>query len=145
MKKEIRTEIAINSSPESVWRVLTDFDRYSEWNPFIIKLSGIVAIDNKIKVTLNPPNGKTSKFKPKVLTFDENKRFSWMGRLIIPGIFDGEHIFELIDNNDGTTTFVHREQFRGILVKPFSKKLDTDIKAGFEQMNAALKERVEGQ
>jgi uncharacterized protein YndB with AHSA1/START domain len=31
--KEIHTEIEINASAEKVWRVLTDFAAYSEWNP----------------------------------------------------------------------------------------------------------------
>jgi uncharacterized protein YndB with AHSA1/START domain len=32
--KEIHTEIEINSPAEKVWRVLTDFATYPEWNPF---------------------------------------------------------------------------------------------------------------
>lgn len=38
--KEIKTEIDISSTPENVWRILTDFSKYLEWNPFIDQISG---------------------------------------------------------------------------------------------------------
>jgi hypothetical protein len=84
-------------------------------------------------------------FKPTVLKFDINKEFRWLGHLIMPGLFDGEHIFELIDNEDGTTTFIQREQFRGVLITLFKNMLDVNTKQGYELMNKALKERVEQQ
>src|SRR5208337_3854746 len=33
--KEIHTEIEINAPAEKVWKVLTDFAAYPEWNPFV--------------------------------------------------------------------------------------------------------------
>ena len=44
-------------------------------------------------------------FKPKVLTYQVNKEFSWIGHLLFTGLFDGKHKFELIDNGNGTTIF----------------------------------------
>ena len=38
--KEIKTEIIINTKPEKVWEVLTDFENYPTWNPFIQNISG---------------------------------------------------------------------------------------------------------
>jgi len=84
-------------------------------------------------------------FKPKVLAVEPNKEFRWKGHLLIPGLFDGEHIFELIDNGNGSITFVQREQFKGILVPLFKKMLDNNTKRGFEQMTAKLKELAEKQ
>jgi uncharacterized protein YndB with AHSA1/START domain len=42
MAKEIKTEILINASPDKVWAILTDFDNYPSWNPFITSLKGEV-------------------------------------------------------------------------------------------------------
>jgi hypothetical protein len=36
----------------------------------------------------------------------------------------------------------HGEYFSGLLVAAFRKKLKTETKAGFEEMNLALRERV---
>ena len=38
--KEIKTEIIINSKPEKVWSILTDFKNQPNWNPFISNISG---------------------------------------------------------------------------------------------------------
>ena len=83
------------------------------------------------------------KFNPKVLVFDENKEFEWLGHLFFPGLFDGKHRFQLIDNGDGTTTLIHSEVFKGILIPLFKHKLLRETLPRFNQMNLKLKERVE--
>ena len=135
---EIKTSIIIKATPEQVWAELTDFAAYASWNPFLKEVSGEVAVGKKIKI-----NADGMTFKPKVLVFDAHKELKWIGRLILPGIFDGTHRFVLIDNGDGTTTLEHSEDFSGILVPLFKKKLLKETKANFEAMNQKLKERVE--
>jgi len=139
MQKEITTQVQIAATPEKVWAVFTDFNAYAEWNPFIKSITGDVKLGNSIKAELG---GMT--FKPKVLVYDQNKEFKWLGHLLFKGLFDGEHRFQLIDNGDGTTTFIQSEKFNGILVRLFAKKLDGETKDGFIAMNEALKKRVEG-
>jgi hypothetical protein len=143
MPKEIKTEILIHSSPGKVWNVLTDFKSYPDWNPFLKTLEGNVEAGKKIKVRIQPPGGKGMTFKPRVLVFEKEKELRWLGHLLFPGIFDGEHRFQLIDNNNGTTTFIHSEKFKGILVPLMKKMLEVDTKNGFEEMNKKLKVRVE--
>lgn len=143
MAKEIRTEIIINASPEKVWAVFTDFDNYPNWNPFIKSLKGDVKVGNKITVNIAPPDAKAMTFKPKVLAYETDKELRWLGHLLFKGLFDGEHKFELLDNGNGTTTFIQSEKFKGILVPMFKKQLDNNTKRGFEAMNQKLKERME--
>ncbi len=141
--KEISTSIIINASPNKVWQVLTDFTQYPNWNPFVKSITGEVKVGNTIVVRIEPPGGQGMTFKPTVLAFNANQEFRWKGKLLVKGLFDGEHIFELIDNKNGTTTLVQREVFTGILVPMFAKMLDNNTVAGFNQMNEALKARVE--
>jgi len=139
MAKEIRTEIIINVTPEKVWSILTNFDNYPNWNPFIKSIKGEVKLGNKIMARIEPPEAKGMTFKPTILTIETNKELSWLGHLWFAGLFDGEHKFELIDNGNGTTTFIQSEKFRGILVPFFKKQLDNNTKRGFEAMNKKLK------
>ena len=143
MAKEIKTEIRINSTVEKVWGALTDFNNYPNWNPFIKSIKGPVLVGNKIVVRLEPPGATGMTFNPKVLAFEPYKEFRWIGHLVFPGLFDGEHKFELIDNANGTTTLIQSEKFSGILVPLFKKQLDDNTKRGFEAMNEKLKELVE--
>jgi len=141
--KEIKTEILINATPEKVWAIFSDFKKYPNWNPFIKSLTGEVKVGNKIAVKIEPYNSKPMSFKPKVLVFEANKEFHWMGRLLFGGLFDGKHEFELIDNGNGTTTFKQSEVFKGILMPFFGKKKMENTRKGYEAMNQKLKELAE--
>jgi len=138
MIKEIHTEILIYASPQKVWAVLTDFANYPTWNPFVKSVEVTVEVGNKITVKLPKMS-----FNPMVLAFEKNKEFRWSGNLFFEGLFDGEHSFVLVDNQDGTTTFKHSEKFAGILLGFFRKMLDKETKKGFEEMNQKLKEQAE--
>lgn len=137
--KEIKTEILINSDPARIWNILMDFEKYPEWNPFIRSIKGKSTVGFKITAKLDPPDAKGMTISPTIIEKDSEKRFRWLGHLFFPGLFDGEHIFELIDNKNGTTTFIQRELFKGLLVPLFSKLLDDNTRRGFEQMNQQLK------
>lgn len=143
MAKEIKTEIVINATPSKVWSILTNFDNYPNWNPFIKSLRGEVKVGNKITARIEPPGAKGMTFKPTILTYETNKELSWLGHLFIAGLFDGQHKFELIDNRNGTTTFIQSEKFSGILLPLFKKMLDTNTINGFNAMNNKLKELAE--
>ena len=143
MATALRTEIIIKATPLKIWVVFTDFAAYPEWNPFIRSLEGTPATGSKLEVFLVPPGGKGMKFRPQVLKADAGKEFRWLGRLFVPGIFDGEHYFQLHDNGDGTTTFVQGEDFRGLLVPFMKSMLEGGTKNGFTAMNEALKNRCE--
>lgn len=143
MALEIKTKIRINAPPEKVWEILTNFDAYPNWNPFIKYIEGQVCVGNKISVRIEPPEAKAMTFEPKILTFVTNKELSWIGHLLIPRLFDGKHKFELIDHRDGTTTFIQSENFSGVLVPFFKKQLKNSTKRGFIKMNEKLKELAE--
>lgn len=136
--KQIETTIDINASPKQVWNVFTDFEGHEKWNPFIKSFDGEIKEGNQIEVTMQPPGMNPMTMKPKILVFDRNKEFRWKGRLLIPGLFDGEHYFKLKENDDGTTTFIHGEKFSGILVGLFGGILKK-TEEGFKLMNVALK------
>lgn len=136
---EIKTEILIQATPEKVWSKLTNFSKYPNWNPFIKSITGEVAVGKKITAQIQPPGAKEMTFKPTILTFETNKTLTWLGHLWIAGLFDGEHHFQLLDNGDGTTTFLHSEKFKGILVPLFKKQLSNNTRKGFEAMNEKLK------
>ena len=143
MKLEISTTIEITATYDKVWAILTDFEKYPHWNPFIKSITGNVTVGKTITAMIEPPKSNAMTFKPKILTYIKNRELSWLGHLIFPGLFDGKHKFELIENLDNTTTFIQSEQFSGILVFLFQKKLNNNTKKGFILMNEKLKELAE--
>ncbi len=142
---ELKTEILINTNTQRVWEVLTHFEGYSEWNPFIQKASCTSKkAGEKLAISVCPPDGKSMNFEPILLRFDENKELRWKGKLLFEGLFDGEHYFILQEEGDKKTKLIHGETFSGILVKLLGGTI-SNIGKGFEQLNSALKERCEQQ
>lgn len=138
----LETTIDIAAPADEVWGVLTDFAGYPEWNPFITSIAGSPEPGQRLAVDLSPPGGRTIRMKPQVRVREENRRFTWLGHLGVPHIFDGEHEFVIEPTAAGTTVFTQRETFRGALV-PFTGRLLAQTKTGFDAMNVALKQRVE--
>ncbi len=143
MTAEIKTEIAIDASPDKVWKIFTDFENYPNWNPFIKSVTGPVKVGSKITARIEPPEADGMTFKPTILAFEPNRELRWLGKFLFTGLFDGEHKFELLDVGNGTSRFIQSEKFRGILVPLFKKQLDNSTKNGFEEMNKKLKELAE--
>jgi uncharacterized membrane protein len=108
--REIKTEIVINAPANVVWSILTDFQRFPEWNPFIPKATGDVKEGTQLRVRIQPPDSSGMNFKPKVIRVRKEREFRWLGRLFIPGIFDGEHIFQIEPINETKTRFLQREK-----------------------------------
>jgi len=141
--KILRSEIVIRGTAEQVWSVLIEFKSYPQWNPFIKEASGKTEKGSRLKVTISPPDGNSMTFRPKVLDAVPTQRLRWLGHLLIPGLFDGEHEFRIEQISPGQSRFLQSEQFRGILVNLFPNAMYEKIQHGFEAMNSALKERVE--
>ncbi len=133
----ITTTIRINANVQDVWKVLTNFEDYKHWNPFIKRISGHLKEGQILDVTINKMS-----FKPKVLYVEKDKGFEWIGHLIIPRLFDGKHHFKLTTVGN-EICFEQLECFSGILVPLFKHKINKDFKNQFTAMNKALKQHVE--
>jgi hypothetical protein len=143
-KLEIRSEIDIDAPVEEVWAVLTDFASFPAWNPFIRRISGPLSPGSRLDVLLGLPGTRGMGFRPTLISVVPNHELRWLGRLGLPGLFDGEHIFELVPQGGNRTHFVQREQFRGLLLPLLRRSLLRDARRGFDEMNAALRARVTG-
>lgn len=141
--RAIEHKTVIAAPPAEVWAVLADTDRYPEWNPFITSLDGSLELKGKLRVRISPPGGRPMTFRPTVVDYEPGTRVAWLGRLGVPGLFDGRHTLTLEPLDDGRTRFIQHESFTGLLV-PFTGKTLARTEAGFRAMNDALADRVQG-
>lgn len=140
--KQIDTSIRIDATPAIVWGILTDFAAYPSWNPFITRIEGVVRVGERLIIRVVPHGQKGMAFRPRVLVAETERQLRWKGRLIVTGLFDGEHIFRIEPASDGIR-FHHSEQFTGLLPHMMPVSSFEAIRKGFEAMNSALKQRAE--
>ena len=93
--KEVFNEIEIQAPAECVWQALADFASYPKWNPFIRRISGQPREGKRLRVYIEPPGTKGRTFRQKILMEEPKRELRWLGRLLIPGLFDGDHIFTI--------------------------------------------------
>jgi hypothetical protein len=141
--KELHSQIGINAGAQRVWGILTDFASYPQWNPFIRRISGELKVGERLEVRLEPPDGRGITLRPMVLSAEPNRELRWLGHLLVPGLFDGEHSLAIQPLEENRVRFVQSEAFKGLLVPLLARSLDNTTLRGFEEMNGALKERVE--
>ena len=141
--REIRTEIEFEGTPEEAWEVLADLPAHAEWNPFITRFEGELRVDAKLEVRLQPEGGRGMTLRPTVLVVDPGRELRWIGHLLVPGIFDGEHRFVIEPVGPGRVRLIQSERFGGVLVPLLWKKLEDGTAKGFRAMNEALARRVE--
>src|SRR3954464_15413004 len=106
----------IDASPPEVWAVLTDFDRYPDWNPFIESIVGACEVGARLQLTITPPNGRSTRLRPVVLAADPERELRSLGKLFVPGLFGGEHSLRVEPLGSSRTRFTQSETFRGLLV-----------------------------
>ena len=143
MTRRIATAIDIDAPAGAIWRVLVDFPAYPEWNPFIRRVGGRAEVEERLVVRMQPSGTRGMTFRPTVMKVEPGRELRWLGHLLVPGIFDGEHIFEIEELGRGRVLFIQREVFKGLLVPLLARSLDRDTQRGFEEMNRALRERAE--
>lgn len=102
---EILSEIDIAAAPERVWSILTDFVAYPSWNPFIRSISGDIEAGQRLTVSIQPVGGRAMTFRPTVLLVQPNGELRWLGHLLFPGIFDGEHFFRIATSASGGSIY----------------------------------------
>lgn len=139
---EIRTQALLPAAPAAVWSVLSDFDRYAEWNPLNIKASGKAALGARIPMTfINPAKaGATIQMKVKITRCEPGRALEWIGE--IPFLFRGRHFFDLTPEGTGTR-LLHGEDTSGLIassIKP--EEIKRLFVPAYEALNAALANRL---
>ena len=140
--KRIRTSHWIAASPEKVWAVLADFDRYAEWNPLNVWAKGEAKPDARVSMRFVDAGGGKEKIVAQTVTVvacEPPRRLEWIGH--IPLLFTGRHFFEL-SLESGGTRLTHGEDLSGLIPIFFQAVRIERQKAAYEAVNRALEQRV---
>ena len=134
----IETSVLIAAPIAEIWRVLTAFNSYGDWNSQLLRIDGIAVVGSRL--VLNPVGEP-----PKSVTVEELApyRMRWVGGADDLADFKGDHFFELEPVAANATLFLHREFFTGRLVLPILAAYRDAIHLNFEAFNSCLQAVVE--
>lgn len=140
--RRIETSVDIAGSPQEVWAHLSDLGAYGEWNPFIVRATGRPQVGESLALTMKTGKREMN-LTPTVTGAEAPRSLEWLGTLGPGAVFDGRHRIEVIARDEGSA-LIHSEEFSGFLVPFVWKSVGASTEEGFQAMNQALKQRVEG-
>jgi hypothetical protein len=141
--KAVDAVVEINASAEDVWEVLTDFDAYYQWNPYLKRVKGKLALDESLDITFKVGE-QERRIRGHVALLFPGVEMRFTANLGTLGSLKMEHAFHIETFEDRDVCFVQRQTYSGFLAT--DKKIAevaAPTKKALEAMNAALKERVE--
>ncbi|CAN7380655.1 SRPBCC domain-containing protein [Phenylobacterium sp. LjRoot164] len=138
---QIRTEAIIPATPDAVWAVLADFERYVEWNPLNLEAHGQAKVGTKAKMVFRNLAGQgVIRQTVRIVAAEPARELAWSGH--VPLLFAGRHGFLLTPHAQGTHV-LHTEVLGGLLPATWSKaKITRDFTPAYEAVNVALARRV---
>ncbi len=120
-----KAEVSIASDPQTVWRILTDINRWPNWNKTVQSavLEGPLAPGSVFRWKSG------SKIVSKINRVEHNQLIAWTGKTMGITAF---HVFR-IQFKDGKTLVETEESFDGLIVKIFKgsmqKMLDKTLRS----------------
>ncbi len=134
----IHSEIQISAPADCVWAALMESRAIP---PEIRDAIREQRISQPLKVTMSS-GGRSVSLTVKLLAASPSHDIRWKGYLWIPGLFDGEHSFEIRVESREHSRLIQHEDFSGILVPFLSRTIDQTQKE-FEETNAAVRDLAE--
>ena len=129
----------INTSPETVWKLITDAKKHLEWNPTLDRVEGSIGLGEKVTFYLkrNPSRG----FPTTTTEMIPNRKMV-AGDGMPLGLFKGVRTYTLTPKGDNQTEFHLKEEFSGLLL-PLFKRGIPDMSDEFKEIVAGLKAHAE--
>ncbi|MBD3183716.1 polyketide cyclase [Candidatus Poribacteria bacterium] len=132
-------EIQINSSPEIIWDIISDIEKWPQWNPDIkwASLDGKLTAETTFQWKSGP-----GKITSKIQTVEPPNQIAWTGKTM--GI-SAVHVWK-IEPEDNITIVKTEESWNGLIVyifrKSMQKKLDEAIESVLQYLKAEAEKKV---
>lgn len=124
----------LEASPAAVWELLTDAERYKDWNSAVVSIKGPIKLGNKIELVSTADPKRT--FTLKVTEMQAPNRMVWSDGMPM-GLFLGERTYTVTENADGGSEFTMVEEFTGLLA-PLITRVIPDLTSSFEAFADSL-------
>ena len=129
---------------DRVWSVLSDFDKYPEWSPFLVKIDGEVSVGTMLTLHVVMRAGqKPLTQRERVSMREEGREVRWGTVMGPPLLLKAERFQRLTAISATETRYETADDFEGALVPLVFALYRANIQAGFDATAIALKTRCE--
>jgi len=129
----------ISASPDEVWGVLTDGQRWPQWDSGVDAVEGTIAAGQKVTIRSKAAPGRA--FPVTVTVYDAPHRLQFSGGMPL-GLFRGVRTYAVSAGPAGGTAFHVREEYTGPMLRLIWRSMP-DLGPSFTTFADGIKQRVE--
>ena len=133
--RSYRDAVVVDAPRAAIWSLLTEFDRYHDWNPYITEARGTATAGSTIELGFRTGSAEVETRSAKVLIVRPRRKLEWETRVVAPGLLDREQVFRVLPMRSGRWLVVQEVRLEGVLA-PFAD-FDDD-RAGLVRMLKAI-------
>lgn len=146
MAVTIHTEHDLGAAPDRVWALITDFERFPEWNPLHrrITLRGPFAAGTPIRISLQMGRFRSAHGARLTVVDPERREFGWLAQAgLVPGLVVVERRFR-VDPAPGGSRLVQDERDSGLAVPLLfaGGSFEQRIRRGYDGLVGAIEARL---
>ena len=142
MSFRVEHRIGIAAPAEAVWRVVSDFARWGEWNPIYPKVEGRLSIGAPVSFELHLPNRPVRTLSGTIVEWVPNEQLIWRLSLF-GGLIRTTRYFEVEALSETGCILANGEIFDGLMASGVPKRERALLRRAFELVNEAAKARAE--
>ncbi|NCG17555.1 MAG: hypothetical protein GWP91_00880 [Rhodobacterales bacterium] len=136
--QKVMYELDIDAPPTIVWEVLTEFENYKDWNPWLVEAYGVAKEGATCKAVVWL-NGEKRKANHKVLVVEDQSRFVWRDLGWFTPLARGQRARTLTPLSGGTH-FRSELMVTGVLAGTVEAKYRDTMNEGLKSETIAIKQ-----
>ena len=137
-------DVIIDAPQQAVWKQVTDFESYSEWNPFVREAHANFVVGGRIQFLEDLKQFGRHWLEAEFLSIQPYNRFVWKGYFGSPFLFTVRHSFLLEATEAGQTRFSQIHENSGLLIPLLAARGVYQVSyQRYLDFNHALKNRCE--
>lgn len=136
--------VTIEAPVATVWRVLTDFDRYGDWNPFTPHVKAELTVGARVdmRVTMGAFRLKQTEI---ICALEPPTRLAWRTTIGARWLLHAVREQRLEVLGDDTCRYSTQDEFTGVLMPLVILLTRGFVRRGFNAVAVALKRRAEAE
>ncbi len=139
---EVEHRVEIAASPKVVWRLLTELERYGEWNPYSPHVTGTLRVGEIVRVEAHLRD-EVRQVDNLVITLDPERTLCWRSQNWYRVLSQGTRCRHLEALPDGRTRLRHHERMHGPLAWLIERLYRERIEEGIRLADTSLKHAAE--
>ncbi|MET8796639.1 SRPBCC domain-containing protein [Nocardia sp. NPDC004568] len=135
--------VEVDAPADVVWSVLTDFDRYGDWNPFISRCRADLAVGAPIEMTVQQLAPRPIRMREWIRSVDAGREFSYSMKPIPLGALRSKRAHTLTPLSGDRTRYESHFELDGWLAPLVGLLFGRGFEKGFPGMTTAVQREAE--